>query len=97
MDRGAWWATKQGVSKELDMTERLNNSNNLELEESQVRWFSMLAEYQNHLRERTFNKCSGWNFSDGQVAKTLLLLQGAQVQPLVRELSSHMPLGVAKM
>ena len=59
MDRGAWWATKQGVAKELDMTERLNNSNNLELEESQVRWFSMLAEYQNHLREHLTNAQGG--------------------------------------
>ena len=25
MDRGAWWATVHGVTKELDMTERLNN------------------------------------------------------------------------
>ena len=32
--------------------------------------------------EGTFNKCSGWNFSDGQVANTLLLLQGAQVRSL---------------
>ena len=27
MDRGAWWATVQGVVKELDMTEQLNNNN----------------------------------------------------------------------
>ena len=24
MDRGAWWATGHGVSKELDMTEQLS-------------------------------------------------------------------------
>ena len=30
MDRGAWWATVHGVTKELDMTELLNN-NKLEL------------------------------------------------------------------
>ena len=29
MDRGAWWATVHGVSKELDMTQQLNNSRNL--------------------------------------------------------------------
>ena len=27
MDRGAWWATVHGVAKELDTTQRLNNSN----------------------------------------------------------------------
>ena len=27
MDRGAWWAIVHGVAKELDMTQRLNNSN----------------------------------------------------------------------
>ena len=27
MDRGAWQATIHGVAKEMDMTERLNNSN----------------------------------------------------------------------
>ena len=26
MDRGSWWATVHGVAKEVDMTERLNNS-----------------------------------------------------------------------
>ena len=26
MDRGAWWATVHGVSKELDMTELLNSN-----------------------------------------------------------------------
>ncbi|CAI9155416.1 unnamed protein product [Rangifer tarandus platyrhynchus] len=26
MDRGAWWATVHGVSKELDTTKRLNNN-----------------------------------------------------------------------
>ena len=26
MDRGAWWATVHGVSKELNMTEQLTNS-----------------------------------------------------------------------
>ena len=26
MDRGVWWATVQGVTKELDMTQRLKNS-----------------------------------------------------------------------
>ena len=26
MDRGAWWATVQGVSKELDKTEQQNNN-----------------------------------------------------------------------
>ena len=26
MDRGAWWAMVHGVTKELDMTERLNNN-----------------------------------------------------------------------
>ena len=26
MDRGAWWATIHGVTKELDITEQLNNS-----------------------------------------------------------------------
>ena len=25
MDRGAWWATVHGVTKESDMTEQLNN------------------------------------------------------------------------
>ena len=29
MDRGAWWATVHRVAKELDMTYRLNNNNNL--------------------------------------------------------------------
>ena len=29
MDRGAWWATVHGVTKELDMTEQLNNSNTI--------------------------------------------------------------------
>ena len=28
MDIGAWWATVHGVTKELDMTEWLNNNNN---------------------------------------------------------------------
>ena len=28
MDRGAWWATVHGVTKELDMTERLDNKAN---------------------------------------------------------------------
>ena len=27
MDRGAWWATVHGVSKESDTTERLNSNN----------------------------------------------------------------------
>ena len=27
MDRGAWWASVGGVAKELDMPERLSNSN----------------------------------------------------------------------
>ena len=27
VDRGAWWATVHGVTKELDTTERLNNNN----------------------------------------------------------------------
>ena len=27
MDRGAWWATVHGVSKEMDTTEQLNNDN----------------------------------------------------------------------
>ena len=27
MDRGAWWATVHGVSKELDTTEKLNKNN----------------------------------------------------------------------
>ena len=26
MDRGGWWATVRGVAKELDTTERLNDS-----------------------------------------------------------------------
>ena len=29
MDRGAWWATVHGVTKELDTTERLNNNSML--------------------------------------------------------------------
>ena len=29
MDRGAWWATVHGVTKELDMTERLNTNSQL--------------------------------------------------------------------
>ena len=29
MDRGAWWATVHGIAKELDMTEQLNNNNNI--------------------------------------------------------------------
>ena len=28
MDRGAWQATVHGITKELDMTEQLNNNNN---------------------------------------------------------------------
>ena len=28
MDRGAWWAAAHGVTKELDVTELLNNNNN---------------------------------------------------------------------
>ena len=28
MNKGAWWATVHGVGRELDRTERLNNSNN---------------------------------------------------------------------
>ena len=28
MDRAAWWATVHGVSKESDVTQRLNNNNN---------------------------------------------------------------------
>ena len=27
MDRGAWWATVHGVTKELDITWQLNNNN----------------------------------------------------------------------
>ena len=27
MDRGAWWATAHGVTKELDTTKQLNNNN----------------------------------------------------------------------
>ena len=27
MDRGTWWATVYGVTKELETTEQLNNSN----------------------------------------------------------------------
>ena len=27
MDRKAWWATVPGVTKELDMTQQLNNNN----------------------------------------------------------------------
>ena len=26
MDRGAWWATVHGITKELDMTQQLNNN-----------------------------------------------------------------------
>ena len=29
VDRGAWWPTVHGFAKELDMTEQLNNNNNL--------------------------------------------------------------------
>ena len=28
MDRGAWWATVHGVTKESDKTQRLSNNNN---------------------------------------------------------------------
>ena len=28
MDRGAWWATVHGVTKELKVTKQLNNNNN---------------------------------------------------------------------
>ena len=28
MDRGAWWVTVHGVTKELDTTEQLNNNSN---------------------------------------------------------------------
>ena len=28
MERGTWWATVHGITKELDTTERLNNNNN---------------------------------------------------------------------
>ena len=28
MDRGAWWAAVHGVTKELDMTEWVNNNKN---------------------------------------------------------------------
>ena len=31
MDKGAWWATVHGVTKESDMTERLNNNNSSNL------------------------------------------------------------------
>ena len=31
MDREAWWATTHGVTKESDMTLRLNNSNNWQI------------------------------------------------------------------
>ena len=31
MDRGAWWATVHGVTRESDMTEQLNNNNKLYL------------------------------------------------------------------
>ena len=31
MDKGAWWATVNGVTKESDMTERLNNNNSSNL------------------------------------------------------------------
>ena len=31
MDRGAWWATAHGVTKESDMTWQLNNKYNLEI------------------------------------------------------------------
>ena len=30
MDKGAWWATVHGVTKESDKTEQLNNNNKLE-------------------------------------------------------------------
>ena len=36
MDRGAWWATVQGVAKELDMTEQLNNNRMLEKQEKKT-------------------------------------------------------------
>ena len=29
MDRGAWWATAHGISKESDITDQLNNNNKL--------------------------------------------------------------------
>ena len=32
MDRGAWWATVHGVTKELDTTQQLNDNNTLEKE-----------------------------------------------------------------
>ena len=35
MNRGVWWATIHGVTKELDMTEQLNNNNNNLLEQKQ--------------------------------------------------------------
>ena len=28
MDRGAWWATVNGITKELDTIQQLNNNNN---------------------------------------------------------------------
>ena len=31
MDRGAWWSTVRGVTKELDMTQRLDNNKDYEL------------------------------------------------------------------
>ena len=31
LDKGAWWATVHGVTKESDMTERLNNNNSSNL------------------------------------------------------------------
>ena len=31
MDKGAWWATVHGVTKELDMTLQLNNNNSSSL------------------------------------------------------------------
>ena len=45
MDRGAWWAAVHGVAKELDMTQRLNNSHH----------FSQVKTY--YLKENSFMFC----------------------------------------
>ena len=47
MDRGAWWATVQGIAKEPDMTYQLNNN-------SSVLTFQLLDWVLNSLEKRSF-------------------------------------------
>ena len=54
LHRGAWWATGHGVAKELDMTEQLNNKEDLETTSSPLPSQKSLCHCQRHRHLSTY-------------------------------------------